>query len=75
MTVKGQRDAIARLVASQTPNKLIYLELTKHPTKMLSHPSIKLDGWEIEATGEIQSFFVIEPLLFSSADYDPAATL
>ena len=28
---------------------------------MLSHLSIKLDGWEIEATGEIQSFFVIEP--------------
>ena len=52
---------IARLEASQTPNKLIYLELTKYLTKMLSHPSIKLDVWEIEATGEIQSFFVIEP--------------
>ena len=28
---------------------------------MLSHPSIKLDVWEIEATGGIQSFLVIEP--------------
>ena len=32
MTVKGQRDVIARLVAAQTPNKYAYLDLTKDET-------------------------------------------
>ncbi|MGB3767236.1 MAG: hypothetical protein WA947_11815, partial [Phormidesmis sp.] len=57
-TVKVQRIVFGRLEGSQTPNKYIYLDLTKHQTKMLSHPSIKLDVWEIEATGGIQSFLV-----------------
>ena len=33
MTVKGQRDAITRLVASQTPNKFYYLGYAKNLTK------------------------------------------
>ena len=32
MTVKGQRDVIARLVASQTPNKYSYLGYAKNYT-------------------------------------------
>lgn len=36
MTVKGQRDAIALSFTAQTPNKLIYLDLTKSMTKDLA---------------------------------------